>query len=72
MPVSSVTSDNRKTITLHSQIYADNIITANLHPNNALNEEGDITFSAAVVTLTQGQTTIYVNSQIIPTKAKSV
>ena len=49
-------------IYMFSQLYADTNVTGVLQPSNDLAEDGDITFCAALVTLTQGQDTIHVNN----------
>ena len=46
---------------MHSQLYDDTSVTGILQPSNDLAEDGDITFCAALVTLTQGQVIIHVN-----------
>ena len=46
---------------MYSQLYADTNVTGFLQPSNDLAEDGEITFCAALVTLTQGQVTIHVN-----------
>ena len=44
-----------------SQLDSDTTVTGILQPSNALTEDGDIAFCAAVVTLTQSQITIHVD-----------
>ena len=47
---------------MYSQLYDDTNVTGILQPSNDLAEDGDITFCAALVTLTQGQVAIHVNN----------
>ena len=47
---------------MSSQLYDDTNITGILQPSNDLAEDGDLTFCAALVTLTQGQVSIHVNN----------
>ena len=47
------------TVTVKSQIY---IVTAVLQPMDRLNEECDITFFAALVTLSEGTTSFHINN----------
>ena len=47
---------------MYSQQYDDTNVTGKLKPSNDLAEDGDITYCAALVTLTQGQVTIHVNN----------
>ena len=49
-------------ISMYSQMYEDSKVTGIIQPSNALTEDGDIAFCAALVTLTQGQVTIHVNN----------
>ena len=48
-------------IPTHSQIYAENAVTGILQPSDLLQEEGDITFCAAIVTLHEKAMRIHVN-----------
>ena len=48
---------------MYSQVYDDTNVTGNLQPSNDLAEDGDITFCAALVTLTQGQAAIHFTDQ---------
>ena len=47
---------------MYSQLYDNTNVTGILQPSNDLAEDGDITFCAALVTLTQGQVAIHVNN----------
>ena len=49
-------------VTLASQMYDDTTVTCILQPSNALIEDGDVAFSAALVTLTSGQVEIPLNN----------
>ena len=52
----------RHMVSMSSQLYDDTNVTGILQPSNDLAEDGDITFCAALVTLTQGQVSIHVNN----------
>ena len=54
--------NDRHVVSLHSNIYADTNVTGILQPSNALTEDGDIAFCAALATLTQGQVSIHVKN----------
>ena len=49
-------------IPIQSQIYAENAVTGILQPSDLLNEEDDVTFFAAIVTLHEGTMRIHVNN----------
>ena len=49
-------------VSMYSQLYDATNVTGILQPSNDLAEDGDITFCAALVTLTQGQVAIHVNN----------
>ena len=49
-------------ILIQSQIYAENGVTGILQRSDFLNEEGDVTFRAAIVTLHEGTMRIHVNN----------
>ena len=51
-------------ISIQSQIYAENAVTGILQPSDLLNEEGDVTFCAAIVTLHEGTMSIHINNFI--------
>ena len=55
-------NDHVVVIPIQSQIYAENAVTGILQPSDLLHEEGDITFSAAIVTLHEGAMRIHVNN----------
>ena len=52
---------DRTNIPIQCQIYAENAVTGILQPSELLNEENDITFCAAIVTLQEETTRIHVN-----------
>ena len=58
----TIPPNDRHMISMYSQIYEDSNVTGIIQPSNALTEDGDIAFCAALVTLTQGQVTIHVNN----------
>ena len=53
--------NDRTNIPIQSQIYAENAVTGILQPSELLNEENDITFCAAIVTLKEEITRIHVS-----------
>ena len=58
----SYSPNDRHMVSMYSQLYDDTNVTGILQPSNDLAEDGDITFCAALVTLTQGQGTIHVKN----------
>ena len=58
----TIPPNDRHMISMYSQLYDDANVTGILQPSNDLADDGDITFCAALVTLTQGQVTIHVNN----------
>ena len=58
----TIPPNDRHMVSMYSQLYDDTKVTGILQPSNDLAEDGDITFSAALVTLTQGQVAIHVNN----------
>ena len=58
----TIPPSDRHMVSMSSQLYDDTNITGILQPSNDLAEDGDITFCAALVTLTQGQVSIHVNN----------
>ena len=48
-------------VQLASQLYEDTTVTGILQPSNALTDDGDIAFCAALVTLTNGQVSVHLN-----------
>ena len=53
---------DRTILPIQSQIYAENAVTGILQPSELLNEENNITFCAAIITLNEGTTRIHVNN----------
>ena len=58
----TIPRNDRHMVFMYSQLYDDTNVTGILQPSNDLAEDGDITFCAALVTLTQGQVAIHVNN----------
>ena len=58
----TIPPNDRLIISIQSRIYAENAVTGILQPSEPLNEENDITFSAAIITLDEGTTRIHVNN----------
>ena len=58
----TIPPNDRHMVFMYSQLYDDANFTGILQPSNALADDGEITFCAALVTLTQGQVTIHVNN----------
>ena len=58
----TIPPNDRHMVSMFSQLYDDTNVTGILQPSNDLAEDGDITFCAALVTLTQGQASIHVNN----------
>ena len=54
--------NDRQMVSMSSQLYDGTHVTGILQLGNDLAEDGDITFCAALVTLTQGQVSIHVNN----------
>ena len=54
--------NDRTIISIQSRNYAENVVTGILQPSEPLNEENDITFCAAIITLDEGTTRIHVNN----------
>ena len=57
----TIPPNDRHMVSMNSQLYVDTNVCGVLQPCNDVAEDGDITFCAALVTLTQGQVTIHVN-----------
>ena len=53
---------NDRTLEIKSQIYNENSVTGVLQPSDLLHEESDITFCAAIVTLTNGNVSVHINN----------
>ena len=58
----TIPPNDRTIIAIQSRIYAENAVTGILQPSEPLNEENDITFCAAIITLDEGTTRIHVNN----------
>ena len=58
----TVPPNDRHIVFFFSQLYEDFNVTRILPPSNALKDEGNIAFCAALVTLTQVQVTIHVTN----------
>ena len=58
----TIPPNDRTIILIQSQIYAEIAVTGILQPSELLNEENDITFCAAIITLDEGTTRIHVNN----------
>ena len=58
----TIPPNDRHMVSMCSQMYEDTTVTGILQSSNDLAEDGDITFCAALVTLTQGQASIHVNN----------
>ena len=58
----TIPPNDRQIVTLASQMYDDTTVTGILQPSNALTEDGDVAFCAALVTLTSGQVEIPLNN----------
>ena len=54
--------NDRTIISIQSRSYAENAVTGILQPSEPLNEENDITFCAAIITLDEGTTRIHVKN----------
>ena len=58
----TILPNDRTLVEIKSQIYNENTVTGVLQPSDLLHEEGDITFCAAVVTLTNGNVNVHINN----------
>ena len=58
----TIPPNDRTIISIQSRIYAENAVTGILQPSETLNEENDLTFCAAIITLDKGTTRIHVNN----------
>ena len=58
----TIPPNDRTIISIQSRVYAENVVTGILQPSEPLNEENDITFCAAIITLDEGTTRIHVNN----------
>ena len=58
----TIPPNDHTVIPIQSQIYTENAVTGVLQPREFLNEESDITFYAAIVTLNEGTMRIHVSN----------
>ena len=58
----TIPPNDRTLVEIKSQIYNENTVTGVLQPSDLLDEEGDITFCAAIVTLTNGNVNVHINN----------
>ena len=58
----TIPPNDRTLVEIKSQIYNENTVTGVLQPSDLLHEEGDITFCAAIVTLTNGNVNVHINN----------
>ena len=58
----TIPPNDRILVEIKSQIYNENTVTGVLQPSDLLHEEGDITFCAAIVTLTSGTVHVHINN----------
>ena len=58
----TIPPNDRILVEIKSQIYNENTVTGVLQPSDLLHEEGDITFCAAIVTLTSGNVNVHINN----------
>ena len=58
----TIPPNDRQSVQLASQLYEDTTVTGILQPSNTLTDDGDITFCAALVTLTNGQVSVHLNN----------
>ena len=58
----TIPPNDRTLIEIKSQIYNENTVTGVLQPSDLLHEESDITFCAAIVTLTNGNVNVHINN----------
>ena len=49
----TIPPNDHTVVTIHTQLYAENAVTGILQPSDLLHEEVDVTFCAAIVTLTK-------------------
>ena len=59
---STIPPNDRILVEIKSRIYNENTVTGALQPCDLLHEEGDITFCAAIVTLTNETVNVHVNN----------
>ena len=58
----TIPPNDRTLVEIKSQIYNENTVTGLLQPSDLLHEEGDITFCAAIVTLTSGNVNVHISN----------
>ena len=58
----TIPPNDRTLVEIKSQIYNENTVTGVLQPSDLLHEEGDITFCAAIVRLTNGNVNVHINN----------
>ena len=58
----TIPPNDRTLVEIKSQIYNENSVTGVLQPSDLLHEESDITFCAAIVTLTNGNVSVHINN----------
>ena len=58
----TIPPNDRTLVEIKSQIYNENTVTGVLQPSDLLHEEGDITFCAAIVTLTNGNVNVHIDN----------
>ena len=58
----TIPPNDRTLVEIKSQIYNENTVTGVLQSSDLLHEEGDITFCAAIVTLTDGNVNVHINN----------
>ena len=58
----TISPNDRTLVEIKSQIYNENTVTGVLQPSDLLHEEGDITFCAAIVRLTNGNVNVHINN----------
>ena len=58
----TIPPNDTQMVSLTSQMYDDTAVFGILQPSNALTEDGDVAFCAALVTLTAGQVEIPLNN----------
>ena len=57
----TIPPNGRHSVLMASQLYEDTTVTGILQPSNNITDDGDIAFSAALVTLTNGQVSVHLN-----------
>ena len=58
----TIPPNDRTLVEIKSQIYNENTVTGVLQPSDLLDEKGDITFCAAIVTLTSRNVNVHINN----------